>query len=502
MLELRGITKRFPGVLSLDAVDFEVAAGEVHALVGENGAGKSTLIKIIAGAYQPDGGTLTFAGERRVWASPHAARAAGIHVVYQELVLFPELTVAENVMFGAAPRNRLGLIDYRARHRQAQTVLAQLGVEVDPRALVKHLSVADQQMIEIAKALVGEARLLILDEPTAVISGREAELLFERVRRLRARGAAIVYISHRLEEIFQIADRVTVLKDGRRVGSWPLAAIDRGRLVASMVGRELADIYPGKRKAPAQGEPVLEVEGLGAGERVQGVSFKLHPGEVLGIAGLVGAGRTVLAHALFGSLPWSAGAVRVGGQPYRPASPADAIAQGIAFLTEDRRAEGLLMNLELAPNITPPTLGQVSSGVRLDLGAEQRIAADEIARYQIAARSPRDQVVTLSGGNQQKVLFSRWVRACSRVLILDEPTRGVDVGAKVEIYRIIRDLAERGIGVIMISSELPEIIGMCDRILVMREGLLSGELAGGDATEEKVMALATAHPPTLAGAAA
>jgi ribose transport system ATP-binding protein len=501
VLQLSGITKRFPGVLSLDAVDFDVAAGEVHALVGENGAGKSTLIKIIAGAYQPDGGTITFAGERRAWPSPQAARATGIHVIYQELVLFPELSVAENVMFGAAPRNRLGLIDHRAMRRRAQAALAELSVELDPRARVKHLSVADQQMLEIAKALIGDARLLILDEPTAVISGREAELLFERVRRMRKRGAAIIYISHRLEEVFQLADRVTVLKDGRRVGSWRMGEIDRGGLVASMVGRELANIYPKKAEPRARAEPVLEVEGLNAGERVRGVSFKLHPGEVLGIAGLVGAGRTILAHALFGSLRWTKGAVRVDGKPYRPTSPADAIAHGIAFLTEDRRAEGLLMNLELAPNITAPTLAEVTSGVRLDVRAEQRIAEQEIARYAIAARSARDQVVTLSGGNQQKTLFSRWVRACNRVLILDEPTRGVDVGAKVEIYRIIRSLADQGIGVIMISSELPEIIGMCDRVLVMREGMLAGELAGNDTTEEAIMALATAHPTTLVAAA-
>ena len=358
MLRIEGITKRFPGVLSLDAVDFDVAAGEVHALVGENGAGKSTLIKVIAGAYQPDAGTIEFAGERRVWASPQAARAAGIHVIYQELVLFPELTVAENVMIEQAPRNRLGLIDHRAMRRRATEVLAELGIALDPRMPVKHLSVADQQMLEIAKALIGDVKLLILDEPTAVISGREAELLFERMRRLRDRGAAIIYISHRLEEVFKVADRVTVLKDGRRVGTWPLAAIDRARLVASMVGRELADIYPAKAGAVERSRPVLEVEGLTAGDRVRDVSFQLYPGEVLGIAGLVGAGRTILAHALFGSLPWTSGVVRLDGAPYRPAAPGDAIARGVAFLTEDRRAEGLLLNLQVAPNITPPALGR------------------------------------------------------------------------------------------------------------------------------------------------
>jgi ABC-type sugar transport system ATPase subunit len=502
VLRIEGITKRFPGVLSLDAVGFDVAAGEVHALVGENGAGKSTLIKVIAGAYLPDAGTIEFAGERRVWASPQAARAAGIHVIYQELVLFPELTVAENVMIGDAPRTRLGLIDHRAMRRRATEVLAGLGIALDPRTSVKHLSVADQQMLEIAKALIGDARLLILDEPTAVISGREAELLFERMRRLRARGTAIIYISHRLEEVFRVADRVTVLKDGRRVGTWPLAAIDRARLVASMVGRELAAIYPAKAAAVERSRPVLEVEGLSAGGRVQGVSFRLYPGEVLGIAGLVGAGRTILAHALFGSLPWTSGVARLDGAPYRPATPGDAIARGVAFLTEDRRAEGLLLNLQVAPNITPPALAEVTNGLLLDSRAEQKIAEQEITRYAIAARSPKAEVVTLSGGNQQKILFSRWARACHKVLILDEPTRGVDVGAKVEIYRIIRGLAEQGIGVIMISSELPEIIGVCDRVVVMREGMVSGELTGAEATEEAIMGLATAHPASAREAAA
>jgi ribose transport system ATP-binding protein len=502
VLRLEGITKRFPGVRSLDAVDLDVAAGEVHALVGENGAGKSTLIKVIAGAYQPDAGAIEFAGERRVWARPQAARAAGIHVIYQELVLFPELTVAENVMIGDAPRNRLGLIDHRTMRRRAAEVLGGLGIALDPRMPVKHLSVADQQMLEIAKALIGDARLLILDEPTAVISGREAELLFERMRRLRDRGAAIIYISHRLEEVFRVADRVTVLKDGCKVGTWPLAAIDRARLVASMVGRELADIYPPKTGALERSRPVLEVEGLTVGDRVRDVSFDLYPGEVLGIAGLVGAGRTILAHALFGSLPWTSGVVRLDGTPYRPAAPGDAIGRGVAFLTEDRRAEGLLLNLQVAPNITPPALAEVTHGLLLDVRAEQRIGEQEITRYAIATRSPRDEVVTLSGGNQQKVLFSRWARACHKVLILDEPTRGVDVGAKVEIYRIIRGLAEQGVGVIMISSELPEIIGMCDRFVVMREGLVSGELAGADATEEAIMELATAHPAGAREAAA
>ena len=498
MLQASGIIKQFPGVLSLDAVNFDVAAGEVHALVGENGAGKSTLIKVIAGAYQPDGGTITFDGAERHWANPQAARKAGIHVIYQELVLFPELTVAENIFIGEEPRNRFGLIDYRTMYRRAGEVLAELGVAIDLHTPVKHLSVADQQMVEIAKALVGETKLLILDEPTAVISGREADLLFERVRALRERGVAIVYISHRLEEIFSIADRVTVLKDGQRVGTWPIDGIDHDGLVTSMVGRELADIYPAKPARVDRTSPVLAVNNLTAGARVKGVSFSLFAGEILGVAGLVGAGRTELAHALFGSLPIDGGDMTIDGRVYKPSSPTDAIDHGIGFLTEDRKAEGLLMNLELAANISAPRLADVTRGLRLDFAAERKIANDEITKYAIAARSPRDAVFNLSGGNQQKILFSRWVRACHKILILDEPTRGVDVGAKVEIYRIMRGLAEQGIGVIMISSELPEIIGMCDRVIVMREGLFTGELDGADAEETRIMALATGQQEAAA----
>ena len=494
MLHVSGITKRFPGVLSLDAVDFDVQPGEIHALVGENGAGKSTLVKVIAGAHAPDQGTIRFDGRAVAWANPHQARAAGIHVIYQDLVLFPELSVAENVFIGQEPRNRWGLIDTARMHRRAREVLAELGVEIDARARVKRLSVADQQMVEIAKALIGDTKLLILDEPTAVISGREADLLFARMRALRARGVAIVYISHRLDEIFAIADRVTVLKDGRLAGTLPIGSIDRARLIALMVGRPLTDIYPPKPAAIARQAPVLEADGLSAGERVRGVGFALYPGEVLGIAGLVGAGRSELAHALFGSVPVRKGRMRLAGEPYAPRSPAEAIARGVGLLTEDRKAEGLLLNLELAPNITAPRLDQITVRGLLDLSRELAIAGEEIAKYAIAAPSARARMVNLSGGNQQKALFSRWVRACHKVLILDEPTRGVDVGAKVEIYHIIRRLAASGVGVIMISSELLEILGLCDRILVMREGRISGELAANQASEEGIMALASLHP--------
>ena len=489
MLQVAGLAKSFPGVQALRDVSFDVAAGEIHALVGENGAGKSTLIRIVAGADTPDAGRLVFDGRERHWSSPEAARQAGIHVIYQELVLFPDLSVAENIAAGRPPTNRIGLIDRRRMHDEAEELLDRLGHALDVRAKVRELSVADRQMVEIAKALVGDTRLLILDEPTAVISGQEVTLLFDRMRALREAGVAIVYISHRLEEIFEIADRVTVLKDGRLVATAPVAGMTRERLIGQMVGRELSDIYP-ERSPPAPDAPtVLEVRGLAAGPRVRDVSFSLRAGEILGLAGLVGAGRTEVAHAIFGSEPIEAGEVLLDGRPAGRRAPARSIAAGLGFLTEDRKAEGLFPDLHVAANISAPLLDRL--GALMDFAREKREAAEEIRRYRIAARAPEASIVSLSGGNQQKALFARWVRACDRLLILDEPTRGVDVGAKVEIYRIVRDLAAQGVAILLISSELPEITGLCHRVVTMREGRVTGELAGPAIAEEAVMHLAT-----------
>jgi ribose transport system ATP-binding protein len=493
MLQVRGVSKSFPGVKSLDRVDFAVAAGEVRALVGENGAGKSTLTKVVAGVYQPEDGTIGFDGRTVRWSSPHEARDAGIHVIYQELALFPELTVAENIFIGDEPRGRFWQVDYAIMERRALEALARLGIAIDPWRKVGGLSVADQQMVEIAKALVREVKLLILDEPTAVISGREVELLFAIVKRLRQEGVAVVYISHRLEEVFAIADSVTVLKDGRLVGTLPVRDIDRATLVSMMVGRELANIYPPRRADFEPGELVLRAEHLSAGERLKDVSFELYAGEVLGVAGMVGAGRTDLAHAIFGSLPLDGGRLWIDGAAQDHMTPADAIALGIGFLTEDRKAEGLFLQLDIAANITVPTLGEIVRYGLVDGAAERATAEETIAAFTIAASSSRVRVANLSGGNQQKVLIGRWVRACRRVLILDEPTRGVDVGAKMEIYRFIRELADQGVGVLMISSELPEIIGMSDRVIVMSEGMLTGELRREELSEEKLLGLATAE---------
>jgi ABC-type sugar transport system ATPase subunit len=491
MIRLDGITKVFPGVKSLDRVSFEARAGEIHALLGENGAGKSTLIKTIAGAYIPEEGTIEFDGHPRVWTVPKDAKDAGIHVIYQELMLFPELSVAENIFIGEPPRTKLGLIDYKTMYARATRALDRLGHHLDPRALVKDLSVADQQMVEIAKALVGDTKLLVLDEPTAVISGREAELLFERVKRLRDEGVCIIYISHRLEEIFAIADRVTVLKDGQYVGTREIADIDRHQLVAMMVGRELADIFPEKRPVEHDAAPVLTVRDLRMPPKVKEVSFDLYAGEILGLAGLVGAGRSEVAHAIFGSMPRTDGAVTLGGDPYNTPSPRKSIDHGLGFLTEDRKGEGLMMLLDMAANVTAPVLPEFTNTLGIDRDHEILAAEDEIRRFSIKIPGPRYGVRQLSGGNQQKILFGRWTRACRRVLILDEPTRGVDVGAKVEIYEIIRKLADEGVGVLVISSELPEIVGLCSRVLVMREGRITGEATGPDINEETIMRYAT-----------
>ncbi|WP_420006364.1 sugar ABC transporter ATP-binding protein [Arenibacterium sp. LLYu02] len=501
MIRLDKITKVFPGVKSLDSVSFEAHAGEIHALLGENGAGKSTLIKVIAGAYQPNGGTIAFDGKNRSWSNPGQARDAGIHVIYQELMLFPELTVAENIFIGEAPRTRMGLIDHAAMETDAREVLERLGHALDPRLRVEDCSVADRQMIEIARALVRDTRLLILDEPTAVLSRQEAEILFNRLRTLREAGVCIIYISHRLEEIFALADSVTVLKDGKFVGTHSVAAIDRDQLVGMMVGRDLENVFPAKVPTDSGAETVLQVRDLVAAPRVRGVSLDLRRGEILGLAGLVGSGRSELAHAIFGSLPRTSGSVLLDGQVHDDATPRRSIDRGLGFLTEDRKAEGLMLLLDMAANVSAPRLTDFRGMLGLDRRREHAVSRDEIARFNIAISGSHCGVVGLSGGNQQKILFARWARASRNVLILDEPTRGVDVGARVEIYRIIRDLADSGLGVLLISSDLPEVVGLCDRVAVMHEGRISGTLDQTNISEEAIMQLATGST-TVTGDAA
>jgi ABC-type sugar transport system ATPase subunit len=500
MLKLTGISKGFTGVQALSSIDFDVRAGEIHALVGENGAGKSTTIKIIAGAYKPDSGQIEFDGRPVHWVRPADAKAAGIHVIYQEFVLFPHLTVAENIFLGHERRGAFGMIDHARTRKDAADLLHKLGVDIDPDKLVSELTVADQQMVEISKALVHKVKLLILDEPTAVISGREAELLFARLAALKAEGVAIVYVSHRLEEIFQIADRVTVFKDGQHVVTTDIGKVDRHRLISHMVGRDLRDVFPAKRQSGAPGKVVLKAENVSVEGRVRNAGIELRAGEITALAGMVGSGRTELAMGIFGGLPISSGSVTIDGEQLAGLTPAAAIRKGLGFVTEDRKGQGLAMQLDVAANISAANLSEVTSGGLLDRSREHAIARQEIDNYRIACRGPGTPVALMSGGNQQKVIVARWARTSRKVLILDEPTRGVDVGAKTEIYRIMRGLADSGIAILMISSELPEVVGMADKVVVMREGAISGELSGPAITEEAIMSLATQHPVREAAA--
>jgi ribose transport system ATP-binding protein len=490
VIALSQIEKAYPGVKSLDKVDFDVRPGEIHALLGENGAGKSTLIRVMGGAVRPNSGTIHYLGKPVSWQSPKEARAAGIHVIHQELALFPELSVAENILVDAQPRGLFGLISNRARHARAAEILAQLGVSIPTRARIDELPLADQQMVEIAKALVGKVRLLILDEPTAVISGHEVDLLFENMRRLRQEGVGVVYVSHRLEEIFEIADRVTILKDGQVVGTCLVGDITREEMITRMVGRRLSQVYPARRETVAEGPDVLTVRNLRAGPRVRDVSLGVKAGEIVGVAGMVGSGRTEVAEAIFGTRPVDGGAIELDGKAFERKTPKDAIAGGLGFLTENRKDEGLFLGLPVSANIMAPDLGGITRTGLIDRSKERALAVQQIRDFSVATPSPDIKVGSLSGGNQQKVLFSRWSRIADRLLILDEPTRGVDIGAKVEIYRIVRQLAESGVGVLMISSELPEIVGLSDRVFVMAQGRVVGEVGGEALSEEAIMDLA------------
>lgn len=489
VLRVRGAAKAFAGVPALRAADLEVRAGEVHALVGENGAGKSTLLKIVTGAHAPDAGAVELAGRPVRFAGPLAARRAGIAAIYQEFSLVPALTVRENLFLGAEPR-RGPWTDTAAERERARAALARLGAAIDPEAVVRDLDVARQQLVEIARALLGEARLLILDEPTAALTPRESDALLALLGELRGRGAAILFVSHRLDEVARIADRITVLRDGETLGTWAAADLDRERLIEKMVGRPLDQEFP-KAAAP-RGEPLLEVRGLRGG-RVRGVSFAVRAGEVLGIAGLAGAGRTDVARLIFGADPREAGEILLAGRPVDIRSPADAIRHGVCLLTEDRKGQGLALGLPARDNFALPNLRRWTRGGAIDGRAESAAFARHVAALRIRLAGPEQPARELSGGNQQKLLVARWLERDARVVVFDEPTRGIDVGAKREMYLLINELAARGKAVVMISSELPEILGMSDRVLVMRGGRVTGEIADArTATQEQVMALAVA----------
>lgn len=490
-LEMRDICKAYPGVRALDGVNLAVGAGEVRALVGENGAGKSTLIRILAGAATADSGEIYLGGQRAVYRDPIEAFALGIGAVYQEFNLVPQLNVAQNITLGQTPA-RGGRIDNRAIHRRAREVLDQLDVQLDTRLPVSELNVAQQQIVEIAKGLARDLRVLILDEPTAALNTIEAEHLFRVVKTLKQRGVSIIYITHRMREIFQIADSVTVLKDGQLVATRPAGELTSDEIVSMMIGRELSQYYP--PRAETTGEVVYRARNLNLAHALFDISLDVHHGEVLGIAGLEGQGQRELMRALFGDLRCDSGQFERNGRIVKITSPSDAVAAGIAFVSDDRKADGLVLIRSVAENIALPSLRRRTVGALFVNEREERgFITRAIESLAVKVSSRFQAVESLSGGNQQKIVVAKWLGTEPEVLIVCEPTRGIDVGSKSEIHHIIRDLAQKGVAVIMASSELPEILGMSDRILVMAEGRIAGELAGAEATEETIMSIASRH---------
>ncbi|MEW6511425.1 MAG: sugar ABC transporter ATP-binding protein [Bacteroidota bacterium] len=489
LLQMQGITKRYPGVLALDGVDFSLSAGEVNCLVGENGAGKSTLMKVLSGATPMDAGTITVGGEEAHLSSPGDAQRLGIGVIYQDFKLVPYLSVAENILLGSEPVvGRTPIIDRRRMHLAAAEALQMLEEELPTDALIDTLSVAQRQVVEIAKALSRNVRILAMDEPTAPLTERETENLFGVIRTLKERGVGIIFISHRLEEIFEVGDRVTVLRDGKLVHTGSVSEIDRRGLIRHMVGRELENEFPRGEFQP--GEEILRIEHLSSA-KVSDVSLALHRGEVLGLAGLVGAGRTELARLLFGADRRTGGRIVLEGKEIAPASPHEAIEAGIGLLTEDRNKYGLIMQMSVRENISLASLSALLRGPFIDRAREEAVAKRFTDDLRIKLPHVGVNVETLSGGNRQKVVLARWLNTKAKVLVFDEPTAGIDVGVKYEIYTLINRLVADGIGVIVISSDLPELLGICTRIAVMCEGRLTATLDARDATQEAIMTFAT-----------
>jgi ABC-type sugar transport system ATPase subunit len=490
VLRIEALSKAFPGVQALDGVSLTVRRGEIHALIGENGAGKSTLMKVLAGVHTRDAGAMELAGERFEPATPAEAQRLGISTVYQELSLAPNLTVAENIFVRREPTRR-GLIRWGELHRRAQDLLVPFDVCLPTSARVGSLSLAMQQVVEIARALSFEPKVLMLDEPTSSLEANEVERLFQLLRRLAARGIGILYVTHKLKEVFRLADRVTVLRDGRLVGTKAVAETHMDEVVAMMVGRELKQMYPDKSKA--RGRELLRVEGLTLAGLFRNISFSLYEGEILGMAGLVGAGRSEVAQTLVGRRLKDAGRLWLAGQEVAIGSPADAVRHHLAYLPEDRKLAGMFLTMSLAANIAAANLRGYARAGLLRPRALRDAAARRVTEFRIRTPSLDQLAQFLSGGNQQKALLARWLEIRPRVLIADEPTRGIDVGAKAEIHALLRRLSNEGIGLLVISSELPEILGMCDRVLVLHEGRLAGELTAAAATEEAIMRLATGH---------
>jgi len=501
LVELSGISKSFGPVPVLKEISFDVRPGEVHALLGENGAGKSTLIKIIAGVVPADAGEMRVAGAPVRFSSPHEAAAHGIATVYQELLLFPELSVAENIYIGHAPRTRWNTVDWPAMRAGARALLDSLDShDLDVDIPVGRLSVANRQRVEIAKALSQDARLVIMDEPTASLADTDARRLLEVVRRLRGRGVGIVYVSHRLPEIFALADRVTVLRDGMQVGTRAIGEVTESDLVSMMVGRAIDRLFP--KSAAAPGRTVLELRGLSCRDAVRDVSLTLRTGEILGIAGLIGSGRTELALTIFGVTPATSGEILIDGKPVAIRSPAAARRLGIAYVPEDRGLQGLVRPQTVRENLSLAVLERIARALFIDRARERSLATDAIARFGIRTRGPQQPVRQLSGGNQQKVVLAKWVATEPRVLIMDEPTRGIDVGAKAEIHALMRRLAGQGLAILMISSELPEVLGMSDRVLVMSGGRVLRSFDRREATPDAVGAVMAAAGSEAAPASA
>jgi rhamnose transport system ATP-binding protein len=489
MLSLQRVSKSFGAVAALRDVDLELVAGEAHALVGENGAGKSTLVKILAGVHPPDTGTILLDGAPVTFAGPADARAAGIAVIYQEPTLFPDLSVAENIFMGRQPLLAGRRIDRRRMLADAAALFARLGVRLDPGRICRGLSIADQQIVEIAKALSLDARVIVMDEPTAALSATEVARLFEVVATLRAAGAAVLFISHRLEEVFEICQRVTVMRDGRHVLSRELAGLTADDLVRAMVGRQVADRAAGERGVP--GELVLSVERLTREGVFTDITLQVRAGEIVALAGLVGSGRSEVARAVFGIDRYDAGRVTVRGRELRRASPTAAMAAGVGFVPEDRRQQGLVMDMSIQQNVGLASLRRLRKAGLVRSAAERAFAADWAVRLNLKYGRLIDPVSRLSGGNQQKVVLAKWLGRAPALFIVDEPTRGIDIATKAEVHRLLVRLAREGVAILMISSELPEVLHIGDRILVMREGRLTAEFGHADVTEEKIMAAAT-----------
>ncbi|WPX08483.1 sugar ABC transporter ATP-binding protein [Anaerocellum danielii] len=488
LLRLNGITKTFPGTVALSDVSFSVNRAEIHAVVGENGAGKSTLMNIISGSFLPDKGEIYLEGKKVNIRSPRDAQNLGISIVHQELALCPHLTVAENIYIGRLPQKSGKIVDYKKLNKMSEEILALFDeVNIKPTDKVADLNVAQQQIVEIAKAITFNCKLLILDEPTSALSEADAAVLFKIIRELKSKGISILYISHRLREIFELADRITVLRDGRYITTLNTAETNPNQVVSLMVGREIKEMYP--PKSSKIGREVFRVENISS-DKVQNVSFALHEGEILGFAGLVGSGRTELAQTICGILPRHAGEIYLEGKKIEINSFEDAIRHKIGYVTEDRKQYGLFLKLPVAYNVSAIYLKYDYNRLLIDRHMEIGLVQEFVKKLNVKTSSYLQLVMSLSGGNQQKVMIAKWLAINPRILILDEPTRGIDVGAKAEIHNLLRELAKSGIGIILISSEMPEIIGMCDRVLVMREGRITGELSGDKITEENIMQLA------------